>query len=80
MLLHVVGHLAEPHDIGAQAAGFAAGGAGELDGEVGLLRPPGMARLTVVAQRLAMLAVHVDEVLGARGLVQGIDVLRDDQT
>jgi hypothetical protein len=73
--VHVARHLAEPHHVRPHR-GFAASGTRRLDGKVLV---PGKAQAALGAERLAELAMHMDEGLGARRLVQGVDVLRHRQ-
>lgn len=74
--VHVVGHFAEPDDIGAQTAGLAAGGAGWVVHQ----RPaPGAGGAAAGAQRTVQFAVHVDKVVVAGAVVQIIDILGDEE-
>ena len=73
--LHAVRHFAEPHDLRPQGAGRAAGGAGVVRSKI-------VAALANVAAGLALdlqqFAVHVDQIAGPGGLVEVVDVLRDE--
>ena len=74
-LVHVHRHLAEPHDVRPEFAHRLAVGADRLGREVDIGGEHGAA---VHAADLAVAAVHVDDVLRTRLLVQGIDVLGHD--
>ena len=74
--LHVVGHLAEPDDVGPDPAGDRAGRATRALAH----RPvPGEALVAGEAPAAGQLAVHVEQALGPGALVQVVDILRDDQ-
>jgi hypothetical protein len=75
-LVHVQRHLAEPHDVWPELAHGLAVGADRLRREVDV----GLEHLVAIhAANLAVAAVHVDDVLRARHLVQRVDVLGDDR-
>ncbi len=73
--VHLVGHLAEPDDVGPQRAG-GAGRAGRKAGE----RPlPAVAGIAGGAPGREQLAVHVEQAARPAPLVEIIDVLGDDE-
>src|SRR3546814_17050614 len=73
--VHPVRHFAEPDDVGAQSAGYAARRAGgPVDQRVG----PRTAPIAGGAPGIQMLAVHVDQPLRPCALVQVVDLLGDD--
>jgi hypothetical protein len=73
--VHMVGHFAEPDDVGAQLARRAATGAWRIVAEVAV---PARRITARQAERAEQLAVHVDDLAGAAAFVQVVDILRDD--
>ena len=72
--LHVIGHLAEPDDVGSGGGGLA-GGAGMAGVHFGRGVPPVAAGRT---ERAGEAAVHVDHLPGAALFMQRIDILGDE--
>ena len=76
MRVHLHGHFAEPHHIGPHAPGLFARRAHILHRHVAL---PLHRMAAMVAARLGVQAVHMDQVPAAAAFVQGVDVLGDNQ-